>query len=196
MKKDDNQQNDNREFFRVDDDLCFDYFVVPSTSSADQVSMEEIQERLFSEEEYRQFNLIRQLYEIDAESNRYLAEIARVQPEVSRYLESMHQKFNLLTQSLSEKHANNPKQLNLSIGGVAFQAENDLPENTLLKVKVMFYPSGLGIIATLKVLRCSHLPTKDKTRPYQICGRFIDLSPMDEQIIHQHILQKQILDSY
>lgn len=193
MSKETNEIDENREFFRVDDRLSFDYFI---QHNSDELDEQVIQERLFSVEEYRQYQLVRQLYEIDQESHRYLAEIARMQPEVSQYLSCLHQKFNLLAQTLSAKHLTDPKEINLSLGGMAFQAEADIESGSRLKIKLLFYPSGLGIVTTLKVLRSHYSPNKNALKPYQICGQFTDLSPIDEQIIHQHVMQRQILDSY
>lgn len=193
MESNDIKHIEERKHYRIDDEIGFNYFIIPESVANWHVTEQEIQERLFTPEEYRHFKLSRELYEIDQEISKATVGLAREQPEVFRCVELLSQKINLLNQNILPTQTHHTQSLNISIGGLAFQSAESIPENARLKVKLLFYPSCIGVVATASVVLNRYLPKKNPQQPYAISGKFLDLTPLDDQIIHRHIMQKEAL---
>lgn len=192
MDNSDIKQAQEREYYRIDDDVSFDYFELSTQQLNGKVPQQEIQEKLFGAEEYQQFLLMRELYQIDNEFKKTLVGLSREQAELVDCLDLLNKKITRLSQYMTASQRDSVHEINISIGGFAFNSTTQIPENTRLKTKFIFYPSCLGIVASATVVLSRHLPKKSPDLPYMISGKFLDLSPLDDQIIQQHIMQKEM----
>lgn len=186
------KQTEERQFFRVDGDVVFAYLRIPEKIPNWQVPEEEVTAALFNADEYRYYLLMRELHELDNQANKVLTNISRDMPELLNYCQINAAKINALGHALSASSFGEMATINLSIGGLAFPANEPIEENTRLKIKCIFPKTGLGFVATASVVLCRHLPKRDSENPYLISGKFFDLSTTDEHIIQRHILQAQI----
>lgn len=177
---------DRRNYFRIDDEISLVYQLV-----ADDTRIPNDDE-LESYYDFR-FSLLSHLNEIDSKVESKLSNIRRNDPNVADYLETINKKFELLAKLMifqdtpPEQHT---QQVNISAGGLAFKAPEQIELGRLLEIKFVIYPSLIGVMVFGKVVACRS--AGDDSGEYIIAVEFESIKESDREMLIRHILNKQV----
>ncbi len=185
------KNEERRSFFRMDDELIFDYRVIDDENT----------EVTFDEEEpiISCMKILDEIKDIDSMGQPILQRISMHNPSIADYLRNNNRKFDIIIRFLTEEllakfvlqaDKRSPVKVNLSAGGVGFYADESLEKGTLLKVKLILMPTYDCIINSAVVVGTEVV--KGAEKPYRVSCKFVELDDHDEQRIIRHIYHKQI----
>ena len=187
----DNQER--RNFYRLNDHIIFDYCVLDANNSeTPQLAFDPIVELQ---------SIGHELRELDTENQPHIQAISSRHPNISESLRLVNKKidtlFNFLSQELIAKFilkidARETHYVNLSAGGLAFSCAEALTANQVIFCKIILKPSLDCVLTKAEVVACTPQKDTECARPYRVSVKFIDLSHNDEQLIARYIFQKQI----
>ncbi len=142
-------------------------------------------------------HLIGELQKLAIESNQMLKLIYAENPTLGQYLETLHQRFDCLTQlTILNQPAASPQatqEINLSAGGMAFYTELELLVGDYLHLQLTLFPNLTNILAIACVrnkTRTTHANTH--TSSYRIGVEFVGIREVDQQLIVKHLMQQQL----
>ena len=142
---------DRRQFYRIDHPVILDYQIV-----SDEVVASSAKPYQFNVSPY--FLLQSQLAGIDAECQHLVYKIAESTPHLATYLQHLNKKIDLIGQTLSDSQldadSSHLQTINLSEGGLSFDADEALELGTLLAIKLVFPENSLGLLLYAEVQRC------------------------------------------
>ena len=196
MEKISTSDQDQRAFYRIEDQVVFDYYLLNSSEIASD-------NPLASDQPIMQLQKITHaLRDIDSESRALFAEISRRSPNISEYLYVLNKKIEVishfLTQDLLAKFlfkadCRPEESVNLSAGGLAFVNQTALPIGTTMQCKLILKPKYECLLMKAEVVACTELtdPTADLPA-FRIAINFNELSEADEEILVRHIFQRQL----
>lgn len=206
-------ENDNRDYFRVNKDVVFDFRPV----EASQVSSGQPAEAF---ENSVHLSLLHRLKQIDKESSKSLQLLTEKNRLLADYLKSLSQKIDLVAQHIlfsedtlhtkakpnannesgnlpitkqekpEAKHANiekNRARINLSEDGIAFVSQRALYKDSFIAMQLIFLPSYTVVSSFAKILRCA-----GKGKHYQAAAQFYQLGAIERQEISREILKAQV----
>lgn len=166
--------------FRIDDKLYLDY----QPTAADELAAAWRHDTSsFCDD------LIR-LREISLQSGHILANIRKHHPDIGHYLALLDKKVEILAQlagtlGLGGKIRPNHR-VNLGSDGMHFNAEEPLPPNTPLRLKLVLFPSHLCLHLQSKVIACDK-----QDQGYRIEVEFEDVGETEHEALIRHLLEKQ-----
>jgi hypothetical protein len=177
-------QSERRRYFRIDDEIMLVY----RTISQEEVPGPEYFQSQFIDH----FSLTSTLEYLTRESQVQLRLIQRDYPEVSKYLETLERKIQVLAQAfmVSNNHlAEQPThKVNLSASGIAFDAEQPLAEGQILELKMVVPPVLVGILTFGKVIYCREQPDG----LYRTGVDFLALRDQDREFLIRHVVKRQL----
>ena len=184
---------ERRNFYRLNDDIIFDYCVLDEiTDNAERLAHEPILELQ---------RAASQLRELDAENQLRLQEINTHHPNIGNALRTMNKKIDVLYEFLSQEllakfilkiDERECRYINISAGGIAFSTDELLEENTPIQCKMILKPSYDCVLAKASVVSCIKQQQSDLERPYRVSVKFHNLSNQDEQVLARYIFQRQV----
>ncbi|AKH19099.1 hypothetical protein AAY24_00650 [Sedimenticola thiotaurini] len=181
-------QNERRQFFRIDDSLSLSYRQIPADQLAG--SVESLETGVDSD-----FTVVSSLAAVSQEMAGTLNKIDRRQPEVASYLKSLDKKIEILGRVLmahtTELLGQPAQSVNLSGTGISFQVEEAIQPGTILELKLLLTPSYAGILCFAEVIGCD--PTGDQSDPqrYNLRATFAHIRERDRDVLIQHVIQRQ-----
>lgn len=177
-----------RSYFRIDDSVLLTYRQVPE---------EELLESLSNLEETvgDAFILAASFANISRATRPLNRQARRELPAVANYLNVLERKIDILariilTQQMGVEEEQT-SEVNLSAGGLEFQAGEPLPVDSTLEIRLVVFPSRIGILAGGRVLRCESGNNEHDPVSYTIALEFTHLRESDRQLIIKHMLNKQ-----
>lgn len=180
--------DERREYFRIEDDIALDYRLI------DESDVEPLLERINS----RVVDRFTAASSFAATSRQMMHTIHKVQiqtPELARCLQALDQKLNMVAQlfvsqeiDLDEKPA---RTVSLSAGGVAFRAQHELAEGSLLEFRMVLFPSLVGILTVSKVVNCKRIDGENTQFPWQVAVEYEHLRETDRELLVRHIMSKE-----
>lgn len=174
---------DQRNFFRINDDVLLDYKVADRTTLA-QLPAHECFEQSAT------LGLMETLNRIDLEAHKLIGHIAQESRAVADYLSLQNRKIDAIAKQMlnnqdsSSKHAK--MQINLSEGGLAFVSSKAFYKGQYLAVRIHFLPDHMSLAVYAQVIRC-----QSKEDEHQIAVKFHNLDDQQRQILSKQILQAQ-----
>lgn len=178
-------QNEQREFFRVNHDVLFDYKIVDA-DTANDADPAEVDTEGFN------IQLARELRKLDREISQAFQIIAKKDALLGDALTKLNQKIDKLTQyhlSSNEQRNQEKTRINLSEGGVAFRGSRAMYKGNYLLLRLVFLPSYLPVLLFARVVRC-----ESKDSEHHIAARFHRVSPAVQQELARQILKAQALN--
>lgn len=180
--------DERREYFRIADEIVLDYRLL------NQREMEALQEKIQSDLPDR-FTAASSF----AASSRRMAHILHKaqheSPEIARCLQMLDQKLNSLAQLFVAEEfdiANRlPQQVNISAGGLAFRVHKDIPSGSLLELRMVLFPSLVGILAGGCVIHNEHVQDGNLKYPWQIAVNYEHMRESDRELLVRHIMSKE-----
>jgi len=176
---------ERRDFFRVDQDVLFDYKVVDAFSAENDPPAIEFEDSV-------SLSLINELRRLDRDSVQTLRLLTEKNRLLGDYLQTLSNKIDLIARhtlfAQSSEAGERPKtRINLSEEGVAFIAERAVYKGNFLALRLIFLPNYVPVVVFAKVIRCD---AKDER--YQVAAKFHRLSDKDRQELSRQILKTQV----
>jgi len=176
--------DERRSFFRVDNEVSFDFKGVDTHTVEDSSP-----ESLFGE--LPGLALFSDFRAIDAESVQLLHNIGEQNRHISDYLATINRKVELLAQQImNQQHSStshHTRQINLSEGGIAFNADKAFYKGSFIAMRLVFVPSYVSVSMFAKVIRC-----ESGKQGHQLAAKFHKISETQRQLISKHIMQAQL----
>ena len=179
--------DDRREYFRINDEVALKYRVIERSEIDDLVAKRR--------EGHLDVNAMASAFATTGFDMKHAMEKCRRDlPEVATYLEGLNNKIDLLIRLLMASGSQLPDHpthdVNLSASGLSFKGTLDVPRETIVEVKLLFFPSFLFVVSYGHVVRCSASKEIDGF-PYELAVEFSHLEDNDRELLIRHILQKE-----
>ena len=179
---------ERRRFYRIDDKVSLNYRVVQATDIEQEIAKTGRRQRQLSE-------LRNAVHALDARLEVLNMKLAQDNPLIAETLNLFHRKIALHERMLGiddydDKVFSQAKEINLSAGGIAFEAETPLNEGTYLKMELVTYPEHQYIPVYAHVVLCKQLRDGNASG-YHIAVEFKGISSEDEERIINHIFKLQ-----
>lgn len=186
-KKASNSNNsDKRDFFRVSQDVLFDYKIVEAFTAENDEPDGQF-------EDGKSMSLLDELRRLDRDGLQALKIISEKNRLLGDYLRNLSQKIDLLARhTLFGKEDSTGDQqptmrVNLSEDGLAFASERAIYVGNFLVLRLIFLPHYQPVVTFAQVVRC-----EQKGETYQIAARFHRLAEKDRQVLARQILKAQV----
>lgn len=178
--------DERREFFRVDDSVVLEYrelSTVDASAYLDQME-NDIPNR---------FTAAASFAATSRQMGHLLHSVRDISSDLARYLESLDGKLNMLARMFLVEELEVPEKhtcdVSISANGIAFSTDTPQKVDDLLEIKIVLFPSYLGLLSIGSVVSCD---ATDKTdHPYRIAVRFAHLSDEEQEMLVKHVLYKQ-----
>ncbi|WP_435686536.1 hypothetical protein [Sedimenticola selenatireducens] len=183
-------QNERRQFFRIDDSLSLSYRQVSSDRLA--ASIECLENEIDSD-----FTVVSSLAAVSQEMMGTLNKIESSRPEIAAYLKSLNRKIDILGRALMAQTTELLKQpaqaVNLSATGISFQVTEFIQPGSTLELKLLLTPSYAGILSFVEVIGCDPAaPEPEEPDPgYNLRTAFVHIRERDRDVLIQHVIQRQ-----
>jgi hypothetical protein len=180
--------DERREYFRIADEIALDYCLLT------QQEMEQLQEKIQSDLPDR-FTAASSFAATSRRMAHVLHKAQNESPEMARCLQLLDQKLNNLAQLfLADEFdiANQPQQqVNISAGGLAFRARNDIPTGSLLELRMVLFPSLVGILAGGRVVHNERVQDGNLRLPWHVAVNYECMRESDRELLVRHIMSKE-----
>ncbi|MCW8907860.1 MAG: PilZ domain-containing protein [Sedimenticola sp.] len=182
------QQDERREYFRIDDSLRLSYRDIdPDTLERRIDVLEKGQEG--------DFTVVSGLAAVTQEMAGTLHKIESAQREIAAYLKSIDRKIEILGRAFlarsSELFEQPVQSVNLSATGISFEVVSPLEVGTLLELRILLTPSYSGILCYAEVIACEADGEGERGGRYNLRTRFLYLKDADRDLLIQHVIQRQ-----
>jgi c-di-GMP-binding flagellar brake protein YcgR len=183
---------DRREFFRINDTVYVEYSVI-SDDEAEKIG-QLLRDPLHSDQGSEKD----QLHTIQAAFNHLTDQINQTDRDIARALRLLDDKLNIinhLVQRQQNPTENNiPVDANLSGGGIAFLAPENLIPKSTLELKIQLPAKGNVVHTIANVIGCSRVDHAPQDTPYFLRLAFTHMSELDRNVLVKHILNRQAED--
>jgi hypothetical protein len=184
------QNIDNRDYFRLPDQIHVGYQRVSKTSinSTDAGSHFGLDSS---------FYLLRDIYELELESAELLRAITDKNRQLGSFLQNLNKRVDILCRGISRDKDESTAQVNpealISEGGLSFISDELINPGEHLALMLVFQPSTLGLTCFCEVRHCRLTEdrlTGDQVN-YRIGIKFINLDTTNQRLISRHIIRVQ-----
>lgn len=174
--------NERRSFYRVDQDVIFDYKQI-DVHTVETKDAEEVFDGGAA------MYLIGELRRIDRDTQQLLKLISDKQRLVADYLTKLNTKVDLIARHsmFSANPGNQASRLNISEGGVAFRGKKMLYVGNFLVLRMIFLPSYTPVIVFAKVIRC-----ESDGDSFRVAATFHNLQDHDRQELARQVMKAQV----
>ena len=180
--------DERREYFRIDDEIALDYRLI-SEDEADQ-----LQERMRSRLVDR-FTAASSFAATTRQMAHVIHKVQTESPELARCLQAIDHKLNMIAQLfVSEEMGLNQqpsREVNLSAGGVAFRAQHEIKVGSTLELRMVLFPSLVGILTISRVIHCERTSDAGGQFPWQVAVEYEHLREADRELLVRHIMSKE-----
>lgn len=178
---------ERRSYYRIDDDVFLEYRLI---------HRKQVQELLAGINQQATYGgLLGELNTLSRRTKSQLASIKKSHPVIARYLTTLDEKLDLIAQHVIAHEGSwggRPNQrVNLSAGGMAFYAQQQIPAEALLAVSLKLFPSHREIVTYGPVVYCRFEPDIEPATPYRIGVQFSYMRDSDREALITHILERQ-----
>ncbi|MCW8855406.1 MAG: PilZ domain-containing protein [Gammaproteobacteria bacterium] len=188
MTKTNNNQNERRGFFRIEDEVHLEYEAV----NEDEYNNAE---QILNEVHKSTFALSANFATINHDNNYLLNNIRRNSPEISQYLDLLNQKIDALSQHLLENSTasseDNLITVNISASGIAFNTSDKLEKNQAIKLRIVLLPEKVGIQAYGRIIDCK---PDAENKGFLTSVDFEHIRNDDTELMIKHNINKQMIE--
>jgi len=178
--------DERREYF--DDEIALDYRLI----NEDEVNR--LQEKIQSRQVDR-FTAASSFAATTRQMTHVMHKVQSQSPELARCLQSIDQKLNMVAQlfvteemDLNEQPT---REVNLSAGGVAFRAQHEIGIDSPLELRMVLFPSLVGILTVSRVMHCERVSDDNRHFPWQVAVVYEHLRESDREHLVRHIMAKE-----
>jgi hypothetical protein len=110
-------------------------------------------------------------------------------------LQALDKKINLLAQLLVAETMNQEgacmREVSLSAGGVAFNAEREIRPGELLETRLVLFPSLTGILSVAQVVSCERRGEVNGGMPWRVAVEYRYIREPDRDLLVKHLFSRQ-----
>ena len=177
---------DKRDFFRIDEDIHFEFRSV----SASFVEDKDVGDAFDDADE--SLRLIDQLNKIERESHQSLKILTDKNRLLGDYLSTLSQKIDTIGRHIAftseESLKQRPKtRVSLSEDGVGFICDRPLYKGSFIALRLIFLPNYTMANSFAQIMRCV-----EKGDNFQVAAKFHGIYDKDRQRISKQILKAQV----
>ena len=180
--------DDRREYFRIDDEVALDYRLI------DNAEVDSLLEKIRSQLVDR-FTAASSFTATTRQMMNVIHKVQAQSPELARCLQAIDQKLNMIAQLFVSEEIKENKQdtreVNLSAGGVAFRAQHEIPVGSLLELRMVLFPSLVGILTISRVIQCERVNDSNPQFPWQLAVEYEHLKETDRELLVRHIMARE-----
>jgi len=180
--------DERREYFRIADEIALDYRLLKD-EEVDGL-LERMRSRLVD-----RFTAASSFAATTRQMAHLIHKVQTESPELARCLQAIDQKLNMIAQLfVSEQMAldDQPtREVSLSAGGVAFRAQHELRTDSLLELRMVLFPSMIGILTISRVIHCERMDDGNSQFPWQVAVEYEHLRETDRELLVRHIMAKE-----
>lgn len=180
--------DERREYFRIADEIALDYRPI-SEDEADQL-LERMRSRLVD-----RFTAASSFAATTRQMAHVIHKVQTDSPELARCLQAIDHKLNMIAQLfVSEEMGLNEqptREVNLSAGGVAFRAQHEIRVGSMLELRMVLFPSLVGILTISRVIHCVRENNGNSQFPWQVAVEYEHLREADRELLVRHIMSKE-----
>lgn len=180
--------DERREYFRIDDEVALDYRLI------DNAEVDRLLEKMRSQLVDR-FTAASSFTATTRQMMNVIHKVQVQSPELARCLQAIDQKLNMIAQLFVSEEIKENKQdtreVNLSAGGVAFRAQHEIPVGSLLELRMVLFPSLVGILTISRVIHCERVNDGNPQFPWQLAVEYEHLKETDRELLVRHIMARE-----
>ena len=180
--------DERREYFRIKDQVSLEY------RSITEVEMDCVLMRIRDEVPDR-FTAAASFAGTSWQMKHLLQNLSGSSPDLAQCLQALDKKLNLLAQLLVAETVNTQgaclREVSLSAGGMAFNAERELKTGELLETRLVLFPSLTGILAVSQVISCERRGEVNGGMPWRVAVEYRYIRESDRDLLVKHLLTRQ-----
>jgi hypothetical protein len=180
--------DERREYFRIADEIVLDYRPIGG-EEVDQL-IESMRSRMVD-----RFTAASSFAATSRQMAHLVHKLQVESPELARCLQAIDQKLNTIAQLfVSEEMAlkDRPtREVTLSAGGVAFRTEEELGVGSLLELRMVLFPSLVGILTVSRVVQCNKCADADASFPWEVAVEYEHLRESDRELLVRHVMARE-----
>lgn len=179
--------DERREFFRIQDEVALEYRVI-SEQEAEDVLLR------IQDDRPDRFTAAASFAGTSRQMTHLLQNLSHKSPDLSMCLSTLDKKLNLLVQLLVAEEMDlqrNTREVSLSAGGLAFNADRELKVGDLLETRLVLFPTVTGILAVSCVVSCERRSDVDGGLPWSVAVEYQHVRPADQDLLVKHVLNRQ-----
>ncbi len=178
-------EKERRDFFRVSQDLIFDFKIIDTFTAEHSDPESEFTDS-------SSLHLLNELRRLDKDNGQALKLLSEKNRLLGDYLHSLDQKIDLIARHTlfvnSEQDRDKPtERINLSEDGISFVSNRAIYKGNFLVLRMLFLPHYVPVIIFAKVVRCD-----SKDNFYQVAARFHRMTEASRQELSRQILKAQV----
>ena len=178
------QTRERRDFFRVDQDVFFDYKPVEAALADDGEAENEFEDSI-------SLSLVNELKRLDKDSVQSLRLLTEKNRLLGDYLQILTSKIDVIARHAlfaqdSFAQDKQRKRINLSEDGMAFLSDRTHYKGSFMAIRLIFLPNYSPVTSFARVVRC-----EQKGENHHVAVKFHKLSNTDRQELSRQILKTQ-----
>lgn len=182
------QQQDRREFCRVDDEIALRYRAISEQEVSERSAMAEVLPD--------RFTAAATFAATSQKMSGLLRVIRRDSDELATCLQAIDNKLNMLAQLFvtEEMEADDRPacRVNISANGMAFHASDRFESGQQLLLRIVLFPSITGIQTVGRVVHCDRNPDEGAHCAWVVAVEFSELREEDQDLLVRHVLNRQL----
>jgi hypothetical protein len=175
---------ERRDFFRVSDEVLFDFKIIDSYTAENSDPESEFADATA-------LHLLNELRRLDKDNAQILKMLAEKNRLLGDFLHSLSSKIDLIARHTlfvqSEKESRPTERINLSEDGIAFVSNRAIYKGNYLVMRLIFLPHYVPVIVFGQVVRC-----ESKSNLHQVAARFFRANDSTRQELSRQILKAQV----
>lgn len=177
--------HERRQHFRIDDQVYFNFRIM---QSGDPISEKIIIEELLGKNGQRYMETTQYFQNLDYELAELTQTLALKEPTLAHYLNVLNAKIDHLAHHLLIGEQIHLRNVNISLGGMAFKTETQIPDKTRIKMVIYTKPKMLPVILDAYVVYSQFVHEKN----FRTAVQFEPLNNEQEKLLSQHIMMSQL----
>lgn len=177
---------EQRDYFRVSQDVIFDYHVVDNFAADEGDAKSEFDSAV-------SLNLLSELRRLDKDSEQTLRVLTEKNRLLGDYLQTLSSKIDMIAKQVlfaQEQEKARPKtRINLSEDGLAFLSDRMLYKNSFIAVRLIFLPYYTPVTTYAQVIRCKQRDEKEQI--FHTAVKFHRLNETDRRELARQIMRTQ-----
>lgn len=177
--------HERRQHFRIEDRLYFNFRILEAGES---LSDRAVLDELLGNSGQKYIETSQYFQDLDYELTELTQAIAMKEPVIAHYLNLLNSKIDYMVRQMIMDQTIKMRKVNISLGGMAFKANNHIKEKTELKMLIYTKPKMIPLILDATVVYSQF----QGEMTYRTAVTFKNLTQEQEQLLSQHILMCQM----
>lgn len=177
--------HEQRQHFRIDDQVYFEYKVLkPGNCYSDQL----VSEDLLNHGEMRYLETMQYFQSLDYELAELTQALAMQEPAIAHYLNLINAKIDCLVRNLIIGDKSHLHKVTISLGGMSFRSKEKIKEKTHMKIILYTKPKMVPVVMDAIVVYSKYISTAH----HRTAVKFEHLTTEQERLLSQHIMLAQV----